>query len=579
MRILNLRSNRKIKGSITVFMTFIFIIIFGLVLVLFENTRIISSKGYVKNISASAEKTLFGDYNRELFEEYGLLAYGGYNGISSLEMGEELKEILISDLAIKPENSKVTYTDIYKIKNISVENKNFEGLADGNNLCRQIKEYIVSETIEDSMDKFKNKYSKNSIFEKKDLCEKLDGGDSYETGKYKEKYKVEGEKNDKNNSVDDTKVKSRSEDNNNEHKSINTEKDADKNADIGNPLEVFKELIEDGYLSLVCDSKSISDGKIEQAVVEDDQTENDVDSDIWKSTERNKEPHSGEAEKTSDGYESAGNYLKKIFLSSGTDEVYAEDIGETNDGKARIESIIYLNKVFSSYVDNKAGNVDYGMEYIIYGNEKEKDNLVSIINRIIAARMITNFVAISGDKTICAKALATATAIAGVTGIEPVIKGVQYVILAILAFEESCIDTAALLDGRQIPIVKKISDLKIGYEEMCMVSAKTFRDRAKQYGKSDSRPVSAYVDYKEYLCCFATFVPLKKIRTRMFDIIQLELRKKYNESFRIYDCIAAADFEISYKMRFMFPYLWDLYGKNLKYRKFERSVDVSYRYD
>ena len=41
--------NKEVKGSITVFMTFIFILIFGMVLIFFESTRITASKGYIKN--------------------------------------------------------------------------------------------------------------------------------------------------------------------------------------------------------------------------------------------------------------------------------------------------------------------------------------------------------------------------------------------------------------------------------------------------------------------------------------------------------------------------------------------------
>ena len=60
MKILNLMNKKKLtaQGSITVFMTFIFMIILSLILAIFENARIISSTGYMKNASLSAEKTL-----------------------------------------------------------------------------------------------------------------------------------------------------------------------------------------------------------------------------------------------------------------------------------------------------------------------------------------------------------------------------------------------------------------------------------------------------------------------------------------------------------------------------------------
>ncbi|CDB90815.1 putative uncharacterized protein [Clostridium sp. CAG:253] len=148
-----------------------------------------------------------------------------------------------------------------------------------------------------------------------------------------------------------------------------------------------------------------------------------------------------------------------------------------------------------------------------------------------------------------------------------------------MAFEESCIDVAALLDGRQIPVLKKMTDIKITYEEICLATGELLQSKAKQYEKSDGKLASKYIDYKEYLFCFAALVSTQKIRTRMFDIIQFDLRKRYNESFRIYDCIVAADFEIAYEMKFIFPYMWKIYGKNLKFTKFERRVITSYGYE
>ena len=447
-------------------------------------------------------------------------------------------------------------------------------MADGENLCRQIKQYIASCAIEDTADKLKGNYSNVSQGSKADLYEKLDDGSSYETGKYKENYEGGGveEDNDKNLIGDKNQDKNigrtdvKKEDAN---ESGNTTTDED----VENPLEVFKELVEDGYLSLVCDVNKLSEKNIEKAILSEEEENNGSDAGS-ETAEGGKTESEKDNSKTK--YESAGDYLKNLFLSAGENETYTE---EKNENKDRMKYIIYADKVFSSYVNNRNKTVEYGMEYLICGNEKEKDNLAWVVSRIIATRMATNLTAILNDKTASAKALATATAIAGVTGIEPLIKGVQYVILAIMAFEESCIDVAALLDGRQIPVLKKMTDIKITYEEICLATGELLQSKAKQYEKSDGKLASKYIDYKEYLFCFAALVSTQKIRTRMFDIIQFDLRKRYNKSFRIYDCIVAADFEIAYEMKFIFPYMWKIYGKNLKFTKFERLVITSYGYE
>ena len=306
-------------------------------------------------------------------------------------------------------------------------------MADGENLCRQIKQYIASCAIEDTADKLKGNYSNVSQGSKADLYEKLDDGSSYETGKYKENYEdgnCEGggvdEDNDKNLIGDKNQDKNiggtdvKKEDAN---ESGNTTTDED----VENPLEVFKELVEDGYLSLVCDVNKLSEKNIEKAILSEEEENNGSDTGS-ETAEGGKTESEKDNSKTE--YESAGDYLKNLFLSAGENETYTE---EKTGNKDRMKYIIYADKVFSSYVNNRNKTVEYGMEYLICGNEKEKDNLAGVVSRIIATRMAINLTAILNDKTASAKALATATAIAGVTGIEPLIKGVQYVILAIIS--------------------------------------------------------------------------------------------------------------------------------------------------
>lgn len=601
MKILNLMNKKKLtaQGSITVFMTFIFMIILSLILAIFENTRIISSTGYMKNASLSAEKTLFGDYNLELYKEYGLFGYGGYNGIDYDDMCQEFREIVKKNLCVKPENALLTYTDIYKIKSIAVKTEKSQGFKDGDNWDRQIKACLVNDTVDEIADKIKNKHSEDGTYDEKEVYKKLDDADSYETGKYKEKYADKNEKG-SDEKQGKTEIENSDKDGNKSEKNDKTEAQKDKadkkrndmeDADIGNPLEMFKELVQNGYLSLVCDISEVSNESIEKALVEDGyvseekKVKENVLSERSKKNKAGKNVLSEDGEKKiskskkhekTEGYESAGSFLKNIFSNTDMQDTDFKAIGSC--GTNKLSEMIYAEKKLTSYAKSSASAVDYGMEYLICGKENERDNLTGVINRIISMRMLINFAIISKDEVIKAKALATATAIAGITGIEPVIKGVQYAIIAILAFEESCIDTAALLDGKKIPLLKNTTDIKIKYEEICTVSGGFFREKARQYQESDGKITANFIDYREYLFAFLAVVPEEKIKSRLFDIIQHDLRTRYNESFRIHDCIVAADYNITYSMKFAFPFLWNMYGKDLKYKKFRRQVSVSHRY-
>ena len=82
------------NGSITVFLTLIFVVIMALITAVIENIRVLSSDAYVSVAADSAAETVMGDYNRELYEQYKLFGYGGYNGMGEMDINEEFMEIL-----------------------------------------------------------------------------------------------------------------------------------------------------------------------------------------------------------------------------------------------------------------------------------------------------------------------------------------------------------------------------------------------------------------------------------------------------------------------------------------------------
>lgn len=111
--------------------------------------------------------------------------------------------------------------------------------------------------------------------------------------------------------------------------------------------------------------------------------------------------------------------------------------------------IYYAEDVFSSYIDKEYNTVHYGLEYLIAGKKTEKENLAYIARRLLVIRTLVNMLYVSTNASFQSKSLATATAIVGFTGIVPLITGMQWLILAILAFEEACIDVTALMAGKK----------------------------------------------------------------------------------------------------------------------------------
>ena len=80
------------SGSITVFLTILFLLFFSLIGVAFENARVLSSAGYIRTAAHSAAMTVFGAYNRELYQDYGFFAYGGSDGKGADDLAKEFTD-------------------------------------------------------------------------------------------------------------------------------------------------------------------------------------------------------------------------------------------------------------------------------------------------------------------------------------------------------------------------------------------------------------------------------------------------------------------------------------------------------
>ena len=240
--------------------------------------------------------------------------------------------------------------------------------------------------------------------------------------------------------------------------------------------------------------------------------------------------------------------------------------------------IYYAENVFSSYIDKEYNTVHYGLEYLIAGKKTEKENLAYIAKRLLVIRTLVNMLYVSTNASFQSKSLATATAIVGFTGIVPLITGMQWLILAILAFEEACIDVTALMAGKKVPLIKSPADFKMRYEEICSVSHSFFKKKGKSYPKADGGVISTDISYKQYLLMLGLLVSKEDLKNRIIDIIQFDLRERFNQTFEFRDCICAAECITSYNIPYVFSYIDNgLLGK-IKTRKVNKNVTASYSY-
>lgn len=511
------------RGSITVFLTFIFVIIMSMITAVIENTRVLSSDAYVSVAADSAAETVMGDYNRELYEQYKLFGYGGYNGLGEIDINNEFNEILKDNLTVRPENSYKSYSDIYRLCNIKSEPDKCKYITDDDFFDKQISSYLKVVAVDDIKSSIMN--TDTGLMNRKMDTDGLSVADDYESGKFDQNDNGSNPK-DGSGNLPSSNTKNTG---NDDEKKENEVSDSAG----GNPLKCLKDMVKDGILSLVCDVHNVSEKEVCKR----------------ESCDEKKKDKTGDDEKFS-----AGGYLKK-YIEDNQSGQGVELEKEEKSSASKIEYMIYAQKMFSSYINNLNKTVDYGNEYIIAGKESEKDNLLYVVNRLMVMRMAVNYSYIVSDPILQEKSLVTATTIAGVIGIPAVITAVKYTILTILAYEESCIDLCAVLQGRAVPMVKNVTNFKMSYEEICLGSKNLFRQKALQYGaESDIKRADEFT-YIKGIYMLQMIVPKKTIKERMLDLIQHDMRKRFQESFCIDTCICSARFRVSYDIPYAYSYL------------------------
>ncbi len=120
----------------------------------------------------------------------------------------------------------------------------------------------------------------------------------------------------------------------------------------------------------------------------------------------------------------------------------------------KIMFIMYLRGNFNNYLSTEKREdrpTEYEIEYIICGHPEDRDNLEAIAFRILMLRLIINTVHVFTDSDKVTQANTFAMSVVGFTGLPFLTALVKYVVLFIWAFEQSAIETMAIMMGREIP--------------------------------------------------------------------------------------------------------------------------------
>ena len=512
------RGNRAEDGSITVFMTFVFLLLFALTGTALDSARYFGSGGYVTTSAYGADVAVYGEYNRELFTEYGLFGYGGCNGKGGEDWLERYKEILSDNLRERPVSQEKSilsqrYSSVYQMSAISTQLTEVHYLTEEKYFRKQLHQWITTEGLRDITKSLLGQIRGTDQGQREGLLDDMEQNDRLQKGKqaFDAKQMDQGEE----------KKESEIGGEDRETDIKKPEKESE-----GNPLEFIRELMRDGVLSLVCDESSLCERQIETR----------------------EESVAGKEEQEWTKGKSGTGMLKKFLEQS--DSMWNDEMLENQKKKG--ELIVYTMDKLGSYVSHQGETIPYGLEYLVSGKSNQKDAFASVVGRLFTIRALINFLYVEKDPVLLSQSLETATALAATLMAEAFIPVIQHGILLVLAMEEACVDVTALLQGRRVPTFKDQGSFQMKYAQICTAGKALFRSKAQNYPKAENATrltdMGSGLAYTQYLWLMLLMNSWEDLYQRTLDVIQFDLRQQFNQTFSIDKCICSTKIEIIYSI-------------------------------
>ena len=191
----------------------------------------------------------------------------------------------------------------------------------------------------------------------------------------------------------------------------------------------------------------------------------------------------------------------------------------------------YVLRFFNRYDSpgEEGGGCAYEMEYILFGNAGDPENLEEMAASLIGLRHGLNLVHILSDSQKREAARSLAAAIVGGIGLLPLVGVVSFLIMGIWALGEALWDVRILLNEGKVPLLKNMESWKLGLENLLDLGKSGGLDGMDGSGEGSG------LDYRGYSRLFLFAGHDAQMDYRIMDMIQANLRLE-QEDFRIGSC-------------------------------------------
>ena len=218
---------------------------------------------------------------------------------------------------------------------------------------------------------------------------------------------------------------------------------------------------------------------------------------------------------------------------------------------------IQYDLLFNEYILDKLGNyvepkdnsnLQYQVEYVLFGSYNDMDNLKQTAERILMIRGAANTLYYLSDSGLQNEVKTLALGLAIITLMPHLLKIYQLAISLAYIFAESLHDVSILLKGGKVPLIKEKGDWFFKLENALNALAGTFSD--------DIDDNDTGQDYKDYLRIILYLTGNKDKVLRSMDVIESDVRHITGKpNFRLDNCIGAGEVQIIFESTYGYSFL------------------------
>lgn len=210
--------------------------------------------------------------------------------------------------------------------------------------------------------------------------------------------------------------------------------------------------------------------------------------------------------------------------------------------------------LFQKYLWDKCGyyqkqkessRLSYQMEYLLYGNGNDMENLNAFANQVFKIRYVTNAAYLFSSSAKMAEAGELAAIVTSGIASPQLYEAVKITILFAWCYAESIQDMRIIFDGNKAAAVKSDGTWNIPLSELLMFSSSLDSYRSAEGG----------MGYEEYLRSFLFLKDEKTLRMRLMDLMEMDIKDTQgNQYFRMDRCIYQLKAEVNVSSAYGYGY-------------------------